>query len=91
MYSENGHTRTWFVDESNAKAHGNPLIGNPELDALRRAHRDHLEHSGVMTLRSRPTTFEHICDQAERYWFGSGAVLSIKDRRIDALYSSSWT
>lgn len=85
VYCEHGHTRTWNVDESRGIANGNPLIGNPELEALRRAHRVHLAHYGVMTLRARPITSEHVCDIAERFWYGRGSPVLIEDVLLHAI------
>ena len=84
-YSEKGHSRTWYVDDANGVARGNPLIGNPELDALRRAHRVHLAHFGTSTLRAKPITANHVCDMAERFWYGRGKPVLVEDVLLHAI------
>ncbi len=39
VYEEAGHTGNWFANKKDGTAHGNPLTANPELAALRSAHR----------------------------------------------------
>ena len=85
VYCEHGHTKTWQVDESAGKATGNPLIGNSDLQALRKAHRVHLAHQGFVTLRSRPITVANICDLAEKYWYGTEQATAAADVLLHAI------
>jgi len=84
VYSEHGHYQTWSVDD-NGNARGNPLVGNPDLDSLRRAHRVHLARYGVVTLKARPITVEHVCDMAERFWYGRDGETAICDVELHAV------
>ena len=85
VYCEEGHTKTFQYDGSACKASGNPLIGNPDLQALRKAHRVHLAHLGFVTLRSRPITAANICDLAEKFWYGRGKVTAAPDVLLHAI------
>ena len=60
-------------------------IGNPELDALRRAHRVHFAHFGVTKVRSRPITASHVCDLAESFWYGKNAPVHLEDVLLHAV------
>lgn len=85
VYSENGHYQSWTVDE-NGIARGNPLINNPDLDQLRRAHRVHLARYGVISLKARPITAHMVCDHAERFWYGCGRALDVRDIMLHSIF-----
>ncbi len=70
VYEEYGHLEAWRNDNRDGSAQGNPLTMNPEIAALRRAHRVILAQRGIQTLRANPITPTHICDHAEYYWYG---------------------
>lgn len=64
VYPEYGFHESWNLDAS-ANATGNPLINNPDIEQLRKAHRIHLAKFGALSLKARPIPSEMICDHAE--------------------------
>ncbi len=70
VYQEAGHTTNWFANKKDRTAHGNPLTANPELAALRSAHRVFLARNNMMKLRKRPLSVSHVCGHAKKFWFG---------------------
>lgn len=73
-----GHRKSWRTDSSNKTAHGNPVIGNEDLDTLRRAHRDLPARFGNVERKVRPITVENVCSHAEHFWDGSSNDVSRK-------------
>lgn len=84
VYDEFGHTSNWTVLPTGI-ANGNPLKNNPDLDALRRAHRVHLARFGAVTLRAQPITPGIIVDHAEKYWFALDRVPDVCDVQLHAI------
>ena len=66
VYEEHGHIDAWSIRDG--RASGNPLIGNRDITKLRRAHRIHLAHFGIVSLRARPLTAGIVCDHAAKFW-----------------------
>lgn len=87
VYSENGHTQAWSIS-TDGIATGNPLINNPDVDSLRKAHRVHLARYGSVPLKARPITVGIVCDHAEKFWFGSnyGKMIDIRDIQLHAIF-----
>jgi len=85
VYSENGASTTCSVDGSRAITCGNPLIANPELDALKRAHSAYLAYYGVMKIRAKRITGEHVCNIAEHLWYGMGEIVGVQGVPLHAI------
>ncbi len=54
MHEEAGHTWNWFANKKKGTVHGKDVTANPELAALRSAHRVFLPKNNMMKLRKRP-------------------------------------
>jgi len=67
LYEEKGHIESWSIRDG--RASGNPLIGNRDIAKLRRAHRIHLGHLGIVSMSARPLTVALVCDHAAKYWY----------------------
>ena len=81
MYDEAGHTQTWSINKDGA-ASGNPLVGNRDIELLRRAHRIHLAKYGSLTRRARPLSVYVVCAHAVRFWNSS----SVQDMFLHAVF-----
>ena len=67
VYEEAGHTNSWTVHGNSA--FGSPLIGNRDIEKLRRAHRIHLARLGIITTRALPLIASIVADHAAKYWY----------------------
>lgn len=85
LYHENGHYQSWSVDDNTSQAKGNPLVSNPDVSSLRRAHRVHLSRYGTISLKARPVTATQICEHAEKFWFGCGSNVDARDIQLHAI------
>lgn len=73
------------MDQKTVIAERNPLIGNPDLYILIRAHRIFLARYGQVQSKVILITADHFCSHAERFWYGSGRVLDTRDVELPAL------
>lgn len=79
LYNINGHTSPWYRNLASQTARGNPLIQNPELETLKRAHKVHLARLGVVKIRRAPITVSLIADHAAQFWIGANDSDDIRD------------
>lgn len=61
------------------------MIGCPDLERHRRAHRVHLARFGNLTTRAAPITAAQVCDLAEIFWFGSSDAVHIQNVAFHAV------
>ena len=66
VYEKQGHIDAWSVRDGRASR--NPLIGNRDIDKLRRAHSVLLARFGIVSCRARPLTVAIVCDHALKFW-----------------------
>lgn len=74
----------WNVSEG-ASATGNPLINDPDLDQLRRAHRIHNARYGAVSLKVRPVTVAILCNHAEMFWYGTIKEQDVRDVQFHSI------
>ncbi len=67
VYEDSGHIEAWSVRDG--RASGNALIGNSDITKLRRAHRIHLAHLGIISISARLLTAAIVCDHTAKFWY----------------------
>lgn len=68
-YRAAGHETVW--QDENGVATGNPLLGNVQIDELKKNLRVRLSQVGCAPMKARPITLSQICHHAEQFWYGS--------------------
>lgn len=74
LYEDHKKTTPWCIMDG--RASGNPLIGNPDIARLRRAHRIHLCSLGILTVQALPMTAGIVSDFAKEFWL-KGSVVDV--------------
>lgn len=84
LYSENGHTVPYHVENHNV-AVGELLVLITDVDQLPKGHIVHLAMYGETSLKARPIIAVIFCDNAEKFWFVNHGGTDVCDIQLHSI------